>query len=430
MSELVSLAPWLITMMVLVGCSCFFSASEAALFCLRPSDRRSLKNGSGSEQAAYQMLRDPDRLLSAVLFWNLVINITFFAISSVVAIRIDRSSELGQGFAVAFGVGSLLAIIFFSEMLPKSFAVLRPLGLTRIVSLPLSVFVTMLDPVMPVLQGINLVTKRLFFPSLKQEPHLGIEDLERAIEITGSNDESVIRQEQAVLQNIVQLSNIRIDEWMRPRTQFQNFTPPVKLSDLNGEIPASGYLLITEPGSEEIERALRLDNHYQFPDEHLEKLAEPVLYLPWCATVADALEKLSHREREVTVILNEHGETIGILTIEDILETVFHYSPSRSKRILDQNPIHPISDDKWVVAGMMSLSYLVREFDERIAGRAKVPETHSVTVGGVIQEEMQRLAEPDDLCDFGPFHFRVIEIEHRGNMLVELTLNAKEESES
>ena len=79
---------------------------------------------------------------------------------------------------------------------------------------------------------------------------------------------------------------------------------------------------------------------------------------------------------------------------------------------------------------MMSLSYLVREFDERIAGRAKVPETHSVTVGGVIQEEMQRLAEPDDLCDFGPFHFRVIEIEHRGNMLVELTLNAKEESES
>ena len=53
-----------------------------------------------------------------------------------------------------------------------------------------------------------------------------------------------------------------------------------------------------------------------------------------------------------------------------------------------------------------------------------------MTVGGVIQEEMQRLAEPDDLCDFGPFHFRVIEIEHRGNMLVELTLNAKEESES
>ena len=138
-----------------------------------------------------------------------------------------------------------------------------------------------LDPVMPVLQGINLVTKRLFFPNISQEPYIGIEDLERAIEITGSNDATIIRQEQAVLQNIVLLSNIRIDEWMRPRTQFENYTPPVSLEDLNGQIPASGYLLITEPESEEIEKAVRLDNHFHFPDENLEKLAEPVLYLPW-----------------------------------------------------------------------------------------------------------------------------------------------------
>ena len=423
MSDLIALAPWLVAMAVLIASSSFFSASEAALFYLRPSDRRSLKNGTRSEQSAFRLLADSERLLSAVLFWNLLINISFFAISSVVAIRIEQSSELGQGFAVAFAVGSLLVIIFFSEMLPKSVAVLRPLRLVRIVSLPLAVFVRILDPVMPVLQGINLVTKRLFFPNISQEPYIGIEDLERAIEITGSNDATIIRQEQAVLQNIVLLSNIRIDEWMRPRTQFENYTPPVSLEDLNGQIPASGYLLITEPESEEIEKAVRLDNHFHFPDENLEKLAEPVLYLPWCSTVADALERLSHKEREVTVVLNEYGETIGILTIEDILETVFNYSPSRSKRILDQNPIHKVSDGRWVVAGMMSLGSLVRELEDEVAADSlKTPETHSVTVGGVIQEEMQRLAKQGDVCNWGPFRFRVIEIEHRGNMLVELTL--------
>ena len=429
MSDLIALAPWLVAMAVLIASSSFFSASEAALFYLRPSDRRSLKNGTRSEQSAFRLLADSERLLSAVLFWNLLINISFFAISSVVAIRIEQSSELGQGFAVAFAVGSLLVIIFFSEMLPKSVAVLRPLRLVRIVSLPLAVFVRMLDPVMPVLQGINLITKRLFFPNIKQEPYIAMEDLERAIEITGSSDDSVIRQEQAVLQNIVLLSNIRIDEWMRPRTQFENYTPPVSLGDLNGQIPASGYLLITEPESEEIEKAVRLDNHFHFPDENLEKLAEPVLYLPWCSTVADALERLSHKEREVTVVLNEYGETIGILTIEDILETVFNYAPSRSKRILDQNPIHKVTDGKWVVSGMMSLSYLVRELEDDIAESLKIPETHSVTVGGVIQEEMQRLAEQGDSCIWGPLQFRVIEIEHRGNMLVELTLPEPEVDE-
>ena len=427
MTDLFALMPWLLAMLVLIFCSCFFSASEAALFCLRPRDRRDLKDGTPSEQAAYRLLGDPERLLSAVLFWNLMINITFFAISSVVAIKMERSEQLGQGAAIAFAAFSLLGIIFFSEMLPKSISVLRPKLITRLLSLPLSGFVRTLDPVMPMLQGVNLVTRRLFFPGVHEEAYLDVGDLERAIEISGTSDASVIRQEQAVLQNIVQLSNIRIDEWMRPRTQFEIFRPPIQMQDLEGQIPRSGYLLITEPETEEIVQAIRLDNHFNFPNEQIEKLGEPVLYLPWCSTVADALEKLSHKEREVTVVLNEYGETIGILTIEDILETVFTYSPSRSKRLLDKNPIHKIGDGKWVISGMMSLRYLVRELEEELEGLAAVPETHSVTVSGVIQEEMQRLAEQGDECDWGPVHLKVIEIENRGNVLIELTLNRIDE---
>lgn len=386
-----------------------------------------MRDGTRSEQAAYLLLGNAERLLSAVLFWNLTINIAFFAISSVVAIKMERSENLGQGMAIAFAGGSLLSIIFFSEMLPKSISVLQPRTIARLLSLPLSVFVRMLDPLMPALQGVNLVTRRVLFPSVSQEAYLDVGDLERAIEISSTSDESVIRQEQAVLQNIVQLSNIRIDEWMRPRTQFQIFRPPVQISDLEGQIPRSGYLLITEADSEEIERAIRLDNYFNLPDENVEKFGEPVLYLPWCSTVADALEKLSHKDCEVTVVLNEYGETIGILTIEDILETVFTYSPSRSKRLLDKNPLHKICDGKWVISGMMSLRYLVRELEPELASLAAVPDTHSVTVSGVIQEEMQRLAEPGDVCDWGPMKFKVIEIENRGNVLVELTLNQPDE---
>ena len=113
-------------------------------------------------------------------------------------------------------------------------------------------------------------------------------------------------------------------------------------ADLNGLVPASGYLLVTEPDSQEIEKAIRLDNQYHLPQENLERFAEPVLYLPWCATVANALEKMSHRDREVTVVVNELGDTIGILTIEDILETVFVYSPSRTQRLLDMPPLEEL----------------------------------------------------------------------------------------
>lgn len=416
------LLPWLIAMGILICCSAFFSASEAALFFLRPSVRRRLKNGNASERAAANLLSDPDRLLSAVLFWNLVINIGYFSISSVCSIKIDNMESLGQGWAIAFAAGSLLTIIFFSEMLPKSFAVINASGLVKLIGLPLAITVRLVDPLMPILTTTNLISRRILWPSFTHEEDLNVADIERAIKISGK-DESVIRQEQAVLQNMVYLSDIRIDEWMRPRTQFDAFQPPVSLTDLNGQLPPSGYLLVTEPESEEIERAIRLDNHHKLPHENLERLAEPIQYLPWSATVADALEKMSHREREVTVVLNEFGETIGILTIEDILETVFTYAPSRSKRILDHNPIAEIEPGLWVAYGLMSVRRLARYLD------VELPRTDSVTIGGMIQASMQRLAKIGDECDCGPLHFRVVDVAERGMMLTVITFHHREDDE-
>ena len=72
MNELLTLLPWLITMTILIVCSAFFSASEAALFYLQPRQRREMKrSGLAGEKSTLALLADPDRLLSAVLFWNL-----------------------------------------------------------------------------------------------------------------------------------------------------------------------------------------------------------------------------------------------------------------------------------------------------------------------------------------------------------------------
>ena len=419
MSSLLPLMPWLVAMLALIVGSGFFSASEAALFYLRPPDRRGLAGGNRRERVAYALLRRPDRLLSAVLFWNLLINVAYFTISSIVSIRMEATPELGQTWCIVFAMASLVAIIIFSEMLPKSIAVMIPLTIARTVSVPLSLAIRVLDPVRPVLQGVNRISQRVLFPRFKSEPYLEINDLERAIELSAKDDSSVVEQEQAVLQNIVELSKIRIDEWMRPRIQFVVYHPPISLSDLRS-VPASGYLLITEQGSDEIERALRLDNLFELPETNIERLADPVLYLPWTATVADALEKMSHRDREVTVVVNEFGESIGILTIEDILDTVFTYAPSRIRRLLNQNPLHRISENKWVVSGMMGIRRLAQELD------VQLPETHSVTIAGVIQEQLQRLARVSDEVDWGPLHFRVIEMPRLGQMLVEVTFHREE----
>ena len=404
-------APWLIAMAVLILGSAFFSSSEAALFYLTRRERSQLSSGSRAQQIAAGLLADPERLLTAVLFWNLVINITFFSIASIVSIklRVDHPTEAG-----VFAFGSLLTLIFLSELLPKSLAVIRPRTLSAMVGPPLAVTVRVLDPVAGIFQTVNLLSRRLIWPGFKPEPYLAIRDLERAVEVS-SDDAHLVEQEQAVLRNIVSLSEIRVDELMRPRIQFKSFRPPVALSDLQGQLPPSGYLLVTEPDSEEVAAALALNELSELPDEHLEFYAEEVLYVPWSTTVATALEEMRSKDRRVAAVVNEVGETIGILTLDDILDTIFTPSPSRSERILNREPIQPIRDGLWHVTGMTSLRRLGRFF------QYELPSSKSLTVAGVLQESLQRLPALGDECVWGPFHFKVIEVPQRGQLVVELT---------
>jgi CBS domain containing-hemolysin-like protein len=422
MASLLELLPWIIAMVLLMAGSGFFSASEASLFYLRPQTREKMRNGTRGERMAWKLTEHPEQLLSAILFWNLVINIAYFAISSIIAIHLEQSDS--RGASILFAVVSLLAIIFFCEMLPKNVAVLRPRTLGSAFSIPLSFAVRIVEPIMPVLLWANLVSRRLIWPGFQAESYMEVSDLEKAIEHTAENAD-LIKQEQTVMQNIVALSSIRVDEWMRPRTQFVTFQPPVSRLDLvKHGMPASGYLLVSEPDSLEVERAIRLDNQYQLPENDIQRLAEPVLYMPWCATVAETFEKMMQRQHEVTVVVNEFGDTIGILTIEDILETVFHHSPSRSQRLLDVEPITEVGDQTWHVSGMMSLRRLAKRLD------VEIPETGSVTLRGIMQETLQKLCEVGDQCEWGPFELTVIEKPRRGNVLIALTLRESTEDDS
>ncbi len=414
---MIQYASALVAMALLLGCSAFFSTSEAALFYLRRSDRRGLAAGNRSQRIAAGLLGDPDRLLTAVLFWNLLVNLAYFAVAAVVGIQLESGGRTAA--AGAFSIAALAVIIVCGEMLPKSLAVMKPRSVSALVGLPLAVAVRLLDPLRPVFRTANLLSRRLLWPNFEPEPYLHIRDLERAVRASVA-DAALVQQEQGVLERIVLLSEIRVDELMRPRTQFSSFRPPVALDDLRRRMPESGYLLVTEPDSDEVAAALCLDELWAVPAADLQRRAEPVFYVPWCATVADVLGAMLGR-RQVAAVVNEHGETVGILTFDDILDTIFSGTPSRSERLLRRAPIRRIAAGVWHVTGMTSLRRLARYF------HVERPASKSVTVAGIVQEVLERLPQPGDRCRWGPFWFRVIDAPLRGQLLVELTMPAAEE---
>lgn len=399
-------------MAMLIGCSAFFSCSEAALFYLPRRDRIAMRKGNAAERLAVELLAQPDRLLTAILFSNLVVNILYFAAASIISIRLEYAKERTLAGGVA--AGSLLAIILLSEILPKNIAVLRPRWIAMVLSVPLAFAVRVLDPILPLLHATLRISRRIILPHIDTEPYLELADLERAVSLSTS-DKALMAQEQAVLSNIISLSEMRVEELMRPRIRYRSFRPPVHLSDLHGQLTPSGYLLVTEPDSDEIDSAIPLRYLSNLPSEHLEHHAERVCYVPWSTTVSRTLDLMQRLDREVAVVVNEYGETIGVVTFDDILDTLFREQPSRSRRLLFRSSIESCGPDRWRVTGMTSLRRLSRHF------KRPLPPVKSVTVAGMLQEQLQRFPQAGDTIEWAGLFFQVIGSGERGPLTVEVS---------
>lgn len=408
-------------MAMLAAASGFFSCSEAALFSLKPDDRRALKTGSATQRLALELLDRPDRLLTAILFWNLIVNIVFFALASVIGIKLEREGHPAEAGLVA--LGSLLGIILFSEMLPKTIGVMIPRTMASLVSIPLAGSMRAFGPVAPLFSALRTALRRLLFPNFASEPYLDLNDLEQAITISTS-DEQLVAQERQSLQNIVLLSDLEAQELMRPRTQYQSFHPPVSLDQLGGQLPRSGYLLVTEPDTEEIAGAIPLKYLPTIPRQQLENFAQPVVYVPWNTSVAAVFDELQSSGLEVATVVNEYGETIGIITLEDLLHAVFEEEASRNTLLLAAAPLEQIGDNLWRVSGITGLRNLARAF------QVVLPPRKSTTVGGIVQEQLQRLPEPGDRVRWFVFEFHVTEADQMGQMTVELQVFDNPEEET
>lgn len=399
---------------LLVG-SGFFSASETALFFLSTDELQAFaQNRRHSEEIVVALLKQPDRLLTAVLFWNLLINLTFFACGVVISGKLV--SEGHRATAGAFGIFSLTLMIIFGEVVPKSCAVMFRQSLARLVSFPLAFAVQLFDPLAPTFDTVTKSLRRVFWPDIRREQYLHPEDLEQAIENSASN-KSVLRQERQVLHNILNLSEIPVEEVMRPRGTYRAMRAPVHLSDLaDTPIPAD-YLVILAPEGDDVVGAVPLASFTVLAKQNLDEAAEDVIHVPWCAPVAQVLQRMEDSSLSLASVVNEFGETIGVVTYEDIVDSILSAEPSRARRILQRDPVLKVGPDQWHVDGITSLRYLSRRLKIQYEPTAE----GLVTVGGVFHEQLQRIPEPGDKCEWQGFQFTIIEMKSRRRFRVLVT---------
>ena len=405
-------------MLCLLTCSAFFSGSEAALFSLSQTDKRALAEKGKLGKLALRLLDSPEQVLNSILLGNLFVNLMFFTLATIIAFKLQLKEQ--NSLAWGIGVGSLLVVIVFSEVLPKNLGVLAPLFFAQLASAPLSFIVRILQPVLPALSFLNLLSRRLFFPDFTPESYLRVSDLERAVALSG-NDATLLKREQRSLQNIVALSDMEAAELMRPRSWLKTFHPPISfdqiLTELNGSLPRSGYCLLTEPDSDEIVSALCLTRLTATNLETVwEEQFEDVIYIPWLTSVAEVFDRLQQTNRKVAVVVNEFGETIGIITIDDIIAMLFTREQGRSRGLLDRRELKLISDNRWQLTGLTSLRTLERKFG------VSFRKYSSLTVSGLLREILERFPRVGDECLIETLKFQVMNVNDDYDVSVHLIL--------
>jgi len=387
----------------------FCSGAETAMFYLSRDEVRQMRMGRPRQRLAVELLRDPDRLLTAVLFWNLIVNMTYFAVSVIIARRLILIGETTAAGLLSFG--SLGAIVIVGEVIPKSLAVLFRRSLAEWAAWPLSLLIRALDPVMPAMSALTRGIRRGLYPNLKREPFLDADDLERALE-TLPQGQSIDPYERTVLHRILDLSEITAEELMRPRGRYAVLKPPASLAQAAARCQPTDYLYIQDNERESIRAAVPLHSLPALPAQRLETAADPVTYVPWCSTVADVLQRMHEESTSVAVVVSEYGEAVGVLTEEDLLDSVFAPQPSRGKRLLNREPVLVVGDGVWHVDGITTLRYLAT----RLGLDYDPDQDDAVTVGGLLQEQLERFPREGDECLWRGYRFRVFDAPGRGQL--------------
>ncbi|MGV3485344.1 MAG: CNNM domain-containing protein [Planctomycetaceae bacterium] len=412
MSSWQIILPWLVPMAILTSLSALFSGSEAALFSLRERDLRELRRGGAAGKLAADLLNKPERLLSAILFWNLLVNMTFFGIAGIITGKIKDSAQGGAQSAIIFSAASLLFVIFFSEMLPKSIGVLVPRKISLVIGLPLTIAVRIISPMLPLISVVNLAVQRLAWPSFTPEPEIDLADIGRAIEF-GTDDAALAQQEQAALHNLVHLADLRIDECMRPRSQLMLVRRPVTSELFTRELPAGGYALVIEGESDEIIGSIAVGSIRPSQFDDLESVIEPVCYVPWSASLSSVLDLLQRQRLSTAVIVNEFGASIGVLSVDDVMR---HVLTGRFEHVNEaaQQPIEVVGAGHFRAHGAVGARKLAKQLE------IAPPEGRTVSIAGLMQRINEHPPRLGDTCEWNEYVLEVVQEFDDGGCLIDI----------
>jgi Mg2+/Co2+ transporter CorB len=347
-----------IFLLSLVG-SAFFSASETGMMATNRYRLRHLANqGHAGAKRVLRLLEHPDRMIGVILLGNNFVNTLASSVATVIAI------QLGGETAVAIAaLTTTILLLIFGEVTPKMVAALLPERIAFPVSRLILPLLTLLYPLVWIINLIGVGLLKLFGVSLPQNNHtnhqLNMDELRTLVH----EAEGIIQlNHREMLLGILDLEKKTVEDIMIPRSDILGIDLEDSLATITLQLSNAQHsrLLLYQDSIENVigiihlRKLLSYFQHNDLDKETLKQEAAKELYfIPEGTSLYTQLLNFQRQKRRIGLVVNEYGDIQGLVTLEDILEEIvgeFTTSPDAFNQHL-----HPQTDGTYLVDASMTI---------------------------------------------------------------------------
>jgi len=389
--EDISLSTLYVTLAVLLVVSAFFSISETSMMAL---NRYRLKHLTQSGQRGARLVSDllakTDKFLGVVLLGNNLANAASALLVGLIAERYLGQNELALFVATTVAA---FVILVFSEITPKILGATYP---ERIALPSAYVLAPLLRIAQPVVWFVNLFVQTLLgLMRLRPAPGHGeqkltVEEL-RALVLETSY---LPQKHQSILMNLFDLEAITVDDVIVPRNHIEAFDIDAPLDVIRQQIATSHHrrLLVYRGSLDDVVGTLRvrdvlnLVQNEELTRDKLRELMREPYYVPAGTPLFSQLQNFQEQQDRMSLVVDEYGELMGLVTLEDILEELIGEFTTQSP--LQTGGFVKQPDGSFLVEG----ATLLRELNRKLG--FGFPLDGPKTLNGLILEHLQSMPEP------------------------------------
>ena len=390
--------------LVLLAFSAFFSSAETGMLSLnRYRLRHRAKEGHRAARRASALLARPDRLLGTILVGNNFVNILASSIATVLALQIWGEA----GIAIAT-LSLTIALLIFGEITPKTLAALRPEAIAYPATLPLLLLQKLLYPLVWTLGIISNGLLRMLGvdPTSKGSDSLTTEELRSVVRDSG---QSLPMNRQSMLLGILDLEKITVNDIMIPRNEAMGIDLEDDLEQIIGQLRSTTHTRLPVfrndinqvVGIVHMRQIARLLTHNQLSKEALEAACHEPYFVPESTPLSTQLINFQKQKRRIAMVVDEYGEVLGIVTLEDILEEIV--GEFSNQDMLRSPDIHPQDDGTQVIDG----AAYVREINKALEWN--LPCDGPKTLNGLITEALESIPDSAVCLKIGPYRLEILQ---------------------